>query len=185
VKKHPALIILSSIHHFAPLLWPIFFRHGLTSHCAPPIKREKLRGFAGRSQKSANPIQTHGAISLAMNNTAADFSAGPQSTVITVDTAVPADSPWFSGHFPGNPILPGIAQLEMVAAAIAQSSGKNLYVTRLGRVKFKALVHPDERLRIEARAKAEVGTFAFSIHAGDSEVCSGTMILSEKNKENT
>jgi len=119
-----------------------------------------------------------------MDNTVADFSAGPQLTVITAEIVVPTDSPWFSGHFPGNPILPGIAQLEMVATAIARNLGKNLYVTRLGRVKFKSLVHPDERLRIEARAGAEAGAFAFSIHASDREVCSGTMILSEKT-ENT
>ncbi|HBT96231.1 MAG TPA: hypothetical protein DEB25_00545 [Desulfobulbaceae bacterium] len=114
-----------------------------------------------------------------MNNTVAESSDTPWP-VITEETAVPADSPWFSGHFPGNPILPGVAQLEMVAAAIARNSGKNLYVTRLGRVKFKALVHPDERLRIEARAEGETGAFVFSIHAGGREVCSGTMILSEK-----
>jgi len=31
---------------------------------------------------------------------------------------VPPDSPWFDGHFPENPILPGIAQLEMAIDAI-------------------------------------------------------------------
>ena len=104
------------------------------------------------------------------------------ASVIEREFTVPADSPWFSGHFPGNPILPGVAQLEMVAAAIGESSGKNLYVARLGRVKFKNLVRPGERLCIAARPSAEPGAFTFSIHAGDKEVCSGNMILSEKER---
>ena len=104
------------------------------------------------------------------------------ASVIEREFTVPADSPWFSGHFPGNPILPGVAQLEMVAAAIGESSGKNLYVARLGRVKFKNLVRPGERLRIAARPATEPGAFTFSIHAGDKEVCSGNMILSEKER---
>ena len=111
-----------------------------------------------------------------------DPSAAP---LITVETSIPADSPWFSGHFPGNPILPGVAQLEMVAAAIVRISGKNLYVTRLGRVKFKSLVYPGESLRIKAWPRAETGAFTFSIHAGEREVCHGNIILSEKNSENT
>ena len=111
-----------------------------------------------------------------------DFSAAPP-VVVTAECAVLADSPWFSGHFPGNPILPGVAQLEMVMAALARVSGKNLYVARLGRVKFKSVVCPGENLRIEARAGAETGAFTFSIHADDREVCYGNMILLEKNSE--
>jgi 3-hydroxymyristoyl/3-hydroxydecanoyl-(acyl carrier protein) dehydratase len=30
----------------------------------------------------------------------------------------PPDSPWFDGHFPEDPTLPGIAQLEMAVDAI-------------------------------------------------------------------
>ena len=112
------------------------------------------------------------------------FSAAPPA-VITAECVVAADSPWFSGHFPGKPVLPGVAQLEMVAAAIARVSGKNLYVARLGRVKFKSLARPGEGLRIEARAGSETGAFTFSIHAADREVCHGNMILLEKNSENT
>jgi 3-hydroxymyristoyl/3-hydroxydecanoyl-(acyl carrier protein) dehydratase len=110
-------------------------------------------------------------------------SALPAAAVIEREFTIPADSPWFSGHFPDNPILPGVAQLEMVAAAIAGISSKNLYVSRLSRVKFKNLVRPGERLRIEARPAAEPDAFIFSIHAGDKEVCSGNMILSEKERQ--
>jgi 3-hydroxymyristoyl/3-hydroxydecanoyl-(acyl carrier protein) dehydratase len=113
-----------------------------------------------------------------------DSSPAPPA-IITAECVVPIDSLWFSGHFPGNPILPGVAQLEMAATTIARSYGKNLYVARLSRVKFKSLAHPGEALLIEAWPGAEAGAFTFSIRAGEREVCRGNMILSEKNGENT
>ena len=39
---------------------------------------------------------------------------------------VPADSPWFSGHFPGEPILPGIAIVYMAEQAIIQDALKKV-----------------------------------------------------------
>ena len=37
---------------------------------------------------------------------------------MTAAAAVPGDSAWYAGHFPDNPILPGIAILAMVEEAI-------------------------------------------------------------------
>ena len=49
-------------------------------------------------------------------------------------------SPWFAGHFPDNPILPGIAQLKMVADIIGASRKDGLRITGLSRVKFRKIV---------------------------------------------
>lgn len=38
---------------------------------------------------------------------------------MSVAIAVPADGPLFEGHFPGRPILPGIAELLLIARALA------------------------------------------------------------------
>ena len=59
-----------------------------------------------------------------------------------------SDSPWFSGHFPNDPILPGIAQLEMVANLIAASREDDLRMTGLSRIKFRKIVRPGEQLDI-------------------------------------
>ncbi len=37
---------------------------------------------------------------------------------MTASAGVPGDSAWYAGHFPGNPILPGIAILALVKEAI-------------------------------------------------------------------
>lgn len=58
--------------------------------------------------------------------------------------------PGFDGHFPGNPIVPGIVQL--MAAAHAASRGRPANVESLGRCKFLRPVVPGE----EIRARVEV-----------------------------
>jgi len=90
------------------------------------------------------------------------------------------DSPWFSGHFPDNPILPGIAQLNMVADIIALSRQKSLYIKRLNRVKFKKIVRPGEQLEIHAAATSTTGLYTFHITHETQAVCSGMMSLADK-----
>jgi 3-hydroxyacyl-[acyl-carrier-protein] dehydratase len=94
---------------------------------------------------------------------------------VTVDPA----SLWFSGHFPGNPILPGIAQLYMVARIIGLSTQENLCIKQLSRVKFKNLVRPDDLLKITATpisAKTD-RVYTFLITSQSQDVCLGTIVL--------
>ena len=90
------------------------------------------------------------------------------------------DSPWFSGHFPDLPILPGIAQLKMVADVIALARQERLWIKRLHRVKFKRIVRPGERLDIFAAAMDTSGLFSFRITHETEDVCSGTMSLEDQ-----
>jgi|GEM_PF-66373 len=85
-------------------------------------------------------------------------------------------SPWFSGHFPDDPILPGIAQLNMAAEAISLARQENLSIKRLSRVKFKKRVRPGERLEIRASA-TEANLYTFRITSEAQDVCSGMMLL--------
>jgi len=101
---------------------------------------------------------------------------GTISAQVTVDDG----SPWFFGHFPGNPILPGIAQLNMVAEVVTLSRQENLCIRRLSRVKFKKLIRPGEILEIHASAADTTNIYTFRITSEAQEVCSGTMLLAVK-----
>ncbi|MHB1014473.1 MAG: hotdog family protein [Desulfurivibrionaceae bacterium] len=89
-------------------------------------------------------------------------------------------SPWFSGHFPDNPILPGIAQLKMVADIIAASREDDAHMTGLSRIKFRKIVRPGELLDIHATAGLSENQYAFRITSSTEEVCSGMMLFAKK-----
>lgn len=99
---------------------------------------------------------------------------------IMARVTVAADSPWFSGHFPDNPILPGIAQLHMVAEVVAFSRQEPLYIDRLNRVKFKKPVRPGETVAIHVAAPESGNRYSFRITQDHQDVCSGTMSLADK-----
>jgi 3-hydroxyacyl-[acyl-carrier-protein] dehydratase len=104
-------------------------------------------------------------------------------TEVQARVTVNGNSPWFSGHFPENPILPGIAQLNMVADVIALAEKDTLYINRLSRVKFKKLVRPGEQLEIHAAATGTDGQYSFRITTHEAQdVCSGMMSLAHKQK---
>lgn len=104
----------------------------------------------------------------------------PAPSEILAHVTVDDDSPWFSGHFPDNPILPGIAQLNMVADIIALARQESLAIKRLSRVKFKKIVRPGEQLDIHAVATSSSGLYSFRITHETQDVCSGMMSLDDK-----
>jgi 3-hydroxyacyl-[acyl-carrier-protein] dehydratase len=98
---------------------------------------------------------------------------------VSASVELTQDSPWFSGHFPEEPILPGIAQLGMVFDAISQSSNQSLKISSVSRVRFKRIVRPNDRLEIMAMpVERDSGTYSFRIMVGEELVCSGIMMVS-------
>lgn len=91
---------------------------------------------------------------------------------------IQAESLWFSGHFPDQPILPGIAQLALVCDTIGQGLGGHAVISDFSRVKFKKMITPGEQLKIVASPKSGPDeTYAFRILAGDEIACTGTLTL--------
>ncbi len=92
-------------------------------------------------------------------------------------------SPWYHGHFPGDPILPGIAQLNMVTTTISKVLQKELVLQSLGRVKFKQLIRPGEILNIHAVNGKNQNNYSFTITCKHQEVCSGRLVLTLKKEQ--
>lgn len=90
---------------------------------------------------------------------------------------VEKDSPWFHGHFPNNPILPGVAQLQMVIDLLTRQGHAKLRVGGLSRVKFRRLVRPGEVLEVSVAAGDNENRHNFTITCGDENVCSGKVLI--------
>jgi 3-hydroxymyristoyl/3-hydroxydecanoyl-(acyl carrier protein) dehydratase len=100
---------------------------------------------------------------------------------------VPADSPWFSGHFPGEPILPGIALVYIAQRAIIQDAlakGEQVLLHALKRVRFTQPVRPGETLslNITGEEAGEDILFYFKVTNKENIVCSGAIVAKKMNK---
>ncbi len=95
------------------------------------------------------------------------------------------ESPWFSGHFPGDPILPGIAQLGMVFAAIREAVDKDLILSAVRRVRFRQIIRPDDQMEISISPdKKDNNDYMFRINVKNGIACSGIMTVKKmKTKE--
>ncbi len=68
------------------------------------------------------------------------------------------NEPYFQGHFPGNPVMPGVLIVEALAqvGAVAllgleQWKGKTAYFAGIDKVRFKQKVVPGDVLMLETR----------------------------------
>jgi 3-hydroxyacyl-[acyl-carrier-protein] dehydratase len=100
------------------------------------------------------------------------------SDAVLAEACAGAGSPWFSGHFPGEPILPGIAILSMVMDVIRHheaEKGRKIRIAGVRRVRFKLLVKPDELLKISLSSyQQEEGlSYHFAVELNGKTVCTG------------
>ena len=71
---------------------------------------------------------------------------------------VKKDEYYFKGHFPGNPIMPGVLITESLAQAGAvailsmeENKGKNALFGGIDKMKFKKMVVPGDTLKLEVK----------------------------------
>ena len=89
------------------------------------------------------------------------------------------DEYFLQGHFPGNPIVPGVIQCEMLAQsacvllADGASEGMTPVFTSLDKVKFRGMVKPGDTLETECELVRQRGMFYFAKGTGrvNGKVC--------------
>jgi len=90
---------------------------------------------------------------------------------ITGIKCVTVNEPFFIGHFPGNPVMPGVLIIEAIAQSgavlmskslDADTSGKTIFFTSLDNCKFRQPVRPGDVLRMPVevlRARGDLFKF--------------------------
>ncbi|EOD00727.1 3-hydroxyacyl-ACP dehydratase FabZ [Caldisalinibacter kiritimatiensis] len=100
---------------------------------------------------------------------------------------VTINEPFFQGHFPGNPLMPGVliveamAQVGAVAVMTLEENKDKLAVfTGIDKVRFKKQVRPGDTLRMEVELitmKRGIGKAQAVAYVGDEIACKGTLMF--------
>lgn len=109
---------------------------------------------------------------------------------------VTINEPFFSGHFPGRPIMPGVLMIEAMAqsGAILHNLSKqakegyeyNFFFAGIDNAKFKQIVVPGDQLRFELELTSQRRDF-WRLHGktfvGDKLVCSADLLTAAKEEK--
>jgi UDP-3-O-[3-hydroxymyristoyl] N-acetylglucosamine deacetylase/3-hydroxyacyl-[acyl-carrier-protein] dehydratase len=97
------------------------------------------------------------------------------------------NEPFFQGHYPGNPVMPGVLQVEAMAQAagilmLRRSSmeGKTALFMSCDKVKWRKPVRPGDQLSVKVRLTKVRGAIACAegeCSVGDQVVCSAELMF--------
>lgn len=93
------------------------------------------------------------------------------------------NEPYFAGHFPSEPVMPGVLQLEALAQlgavavlSLPDNKGKTAYYAGINNAKFKQKVVPGDRLDLECeiiKTKGPLGVAAVKASVNGKVACKG------------
>lgn len=100
-----------------------------------------------------------------------------RQSVDALDAAfhLPADLVWFRGHFPDEPVLPGLAQLRLAIRSVPALTGPESQPRAIHQLKFKLPVRPDQIIELALRRNDDGATVLFSIRSAAGEHSSGRL----------
>ncbi|BCS80589.1 3-hydroxyacyl-ACP dehydratase FabZ [Anaerocellum diazotrophicum] len=103
---------------------------------------------------------------------------------------VTINEPFFQGHFPGNPVMPGVLIVEAMAqvGAVAmllkeEFIGKTPFFAGIDKVRFKKVVKPGDVLVIETvliSLKGSIGKAKAAAYVDGEVVCEGELLFAIK-----
>ena len=118
----------------------------------------------------------------------------PEKKLIGVKN-VTVNEPFFTGHFPGNPVMPGVLMIEAMAQAAgmlahlaaetAGEKGELYYLVKVDNARFSQIVVPGDQLILEAiqkRIKRRMGWYECQATVDGKRVASCELLCSGKSK---
>lgn len=124
------------------------------------------------------------------------LSVEPGKGVVAIKN-VSVNEPFFQGHFPGHPIVPGVLLVEAMAQAAgvliyqtdpARIGSRLFYLAALDNVKFRRPVVPGDQVRLEIevlRRRSPLWRFQGKALVGEALAAEAEITISETEKPRT
>jgi hypothetical protein len=112
-----------------------------------------------------------------------DLSLGPSTSRELVgaiehrtEVQIPRDYPYFDGHFPGYPILPGAAQLsELVLPCVRRARPELRRLMQMSRLKFSGRIQPGDTISVALTLRPDSPALDFALWRGSSLCAAGSL----------
>lgn len=92
-----------------------------------------------------------------------------------LEILVAENSPWFEGHFPGHPILPGVAQIAWAVHYAAELHAGTPTQPGLEQVKFKRPILPGTHLTLRLTRAADGARLRYEYRDAEQSYSSGVL----------
>ena len=89
-------------------------------------------------------------------------------SAIRAALSLPGNFAPFNGHFPGNPILPGIGQISLITEILKKAYRRNFTLVTVKRIKFMAPILPEMSLSVTV--KNDNGIVNADITSGENKL---------------
>ena len=162
---------------------PLYFVDALPRNATGKLPRDVLTALTAQQAQSTQKMQqtqpTHEVqqATHAQPATAAP-SASPAATTSTIRFTIAPDHPALAGHFPGQPIIPGVVLLDHAISAIGTALNRSLDACRLRSAKFPSPATPGTPLDLSFEITAS-GGIRFIVNAATRVVASGLLAGAE------
>lgn len=97
--------------------------------------------------------------------------------VLTLSMRLQPELFWFTGHFPAQPILPGVAQVNWAMVFAAEHFPDMGTFLGMEVLKFQKPLCPGEQVELRIEWLSEKQRLVFSYRAGDQVASSGKILL--------
>ena len=97
--------------------------------------------------------------------------------VVRLRFVIASRSPYFDGHFPGEPLLPGVAQLGLALRAARLLGDARLALVGLRGLRWRYPIRPEREFEVSVTRPTAMDAFRFEIRVAEGVATAGTLLM--------